>query len=163
MPEDNDASKVRVKKKIIMIILAVVLLLAGVGGTFFFFFGDEMAPKEDIVIQTDEPANLQAIYVSLIQPFLFNVTGDSQDRLVQVSVQLMVRGEDNEKRAKQNLPLLEHTLLNTFSASTVDQLRTARGKMDVRKQALDAVQAAMEKVTGKPVVERVLFTGFVMQ
>lgn len=151
------------KKKLIIIIMAVVLLLAGGGGAFLFLSGGDSAPQEDIIMEEAEPVNLQAIYVSLSQPFVFNVTGDAENRLVQVSVQLMVRGDENEKWAKENLPLIEHSLLTTFAAATVDQLRTPHGQLEVRRQAVAAVQTALEKVTGKPVVERVLFTGFVMQ
>lgn len=159
--EESDAGAGS-KKKLIIIILAVVLLGGG-GGAFLFLSGGDSVAKQDIMKEEVKPANLQAIYVSLSEPFVFNVTGDAENRLVQVSVQLMVRGNRNEKIAKQNLPLVEHSLLTTFSAATVDQLRTAQGQIEVRKQAVDAVQAAMEKVTGKPLVERVLFTGFVMQ
>ncbi|NGN98534.1 flagellar basal body-associated protein FliL [Grimontia sp. S25] len=151
------------KKKLIIIIVAAVLLLGGGAGAFFFLMGGDSAPQEDIVIEEPEPVNLQAIYVTLPQPFVFNVTGDMQQRLVQVKVQLLVRGDQNETLAKQNLPLVEHSLLTTFGAATVEQLRTPQGQVEVRKQAVDTVQAAMEKVTGKTVVERVLFTGFVMQ
>lgn len=151
-------------KLIIMIVLALVLLLAGAGGAFLFLSGAETkAPQEDIVLEEAEPVNLQAIYVILAQPFVFNVTGDSQQRLVQVKVQLLVRGDKNEALAKENLPLVEHSMLTTFGGATIEQLRTPQGQIELRRQALDAVQAAMEKVTGKPVVERVLFTGFVMQ
>ncbi len=152
------------KKKLIIIIVAALQLLGGGGGAAFFLMsGGEEASQEDIVIEEPEPVNLQAIYVTLPQPFVFNVTGDMQQRLVQVKVQLMVRGDSNEVMAKQNLPLVEHSLLTTFGAATVEQLRTPQGQLEVRKQAVDTVQAAMEKVTGKTVVERVLFTGFVMQ
>ncbi|MEZ8143451.1 flagellar basal body-associated protein FliL [Enterovibrio norvegicus FF-33] len=152
------------KKKLIIIIVAVLVLLGGGAGAFLFLMGgDNSAAQEDIVIEEAEPVNLQAIYVTLQQPFVFNVTGDMQQRLVQVNVQLMVRGDRNETMAKQNLPLVEHSLLTTFGAATVEQLRTPQGQVEVRKQAVDTVQAAMEKVTGKTVVERVLFTGFVMQ
>lgn len=150
------------KSKLLIIIVAAVILLGGGAGAFFFLMGDS-GGADDIVIEEAEPVNLQAIYVTLPQPFVFNVTGDTQQRLVQVKVQLMVRGDQNETLAKQNLPLVEHSLLTTFGAATVEQLRTPQGQMEVRKQAADTVQAAMEKVTGKTVVERVLFTGFVMQ
>lgn len=153
------------KGKLLIIIVAVVILLVGGGvGAFLFLSGGQSASKEDIVLEdVSAPVNLQAIYVTLPQPFVFNVTGDSQQRLVQIKTQLMVRGEENEALAKENLPLIEHSLLTTFSAATVEQLRTAQGQDGLRKQSLDAVQAALDKVTGKPVVERVLFTGFVMQ
>ncbi|MDD1783264.1 flagellar basal body-associated protein FliL [Enterovibrio sp. ZSDZ35] len=162
--EDIEAGGGGGKKKLIIIIVAALLLLGGGAGAFLFMSGGDSGGKDDIVIEEEaEPVNLQAIYVTLPQPFVFNVTGDSQQRLVQVNVQLMVRGDSNESLAKQNLPLVEHSLLTTFGAATVEQLRTPQGQVEIRKQAADTVQAAMEKVTGKTVVERVLFTGFVMQ
>lgn len=161
--EDIGAGGGGSKKKLIIIIVAAVLLLGGGAGAFFFLMGGDDATQDDIVLKEADPVSLQAIYVTLPQPFVFNVTGDSQQRLVQVKVQLMVRGDGNETLAKQNLPLVEHSLLTTFGAATVEQLRTPQGQLEVRKQAVNTVQAAMEKVTGKPVVERVLFTGFVMQ
>ncbi|ATF09198.1 flagellar basal body-associated FliL family protein [Candidatus Enterovibrio altilux] len=147
-----------------LIIIVVTLFLLGGGAVFFLFPDDgESVSQNDIFIKELDPASLQAIYVTLPQPFVFNVTGDMQQRLVQVQVQLVVRGERNEVLAKHNLPLVKHSLLTTFWAATVEQLRTPHGRLEVRKQAVDTVKSALEKVTGKTVVEQVLFTGFVMQ
>ena len=51
----------------------------------------------------------------------------------------------------------------SFAAATVEQLRQPQGREQLRQQALTTVQATMNKMTNMPVVERVLFTGFVMQ
>ncbi|MGR5146716.1 flagellar basal body-associated protein FliL [Photobacterium alginatilyticum] len=153
------------KKKLIIIIALVVLLLGGGAGAWFFFMGDD-APEAEVAEAAPQaqPAKLEpAYYVILPQPFIFNVTGDKRDRLVQVKVQLMVRGDSNESTASQHIPLIESTLLQTFGAATVEQLRTPNGRADLRQQALSSVQNAMVKVSGNQVVERVLFTGFVMQ
>lgn len=154
------------KKKLIIIIALVVLLLGGGAGAWFFFMGDDAAPEAEVAEAAPlaQPAKLEpAYYVILPQPFIFNVTGDKRDRLVQVKVQLMVRGDSNESTANQHIPLIESTLLQTFGAATVEQLRTPNGRADLRQQALSSVQNAMVKVSGNQVVERVLFTGFVMQ
>ncbi|UXI00577.1 flagellar basal body-associated protein FliL [Photobacterium sp. TY1-4] len=154
------------KKKLIIIIALVVLLLGGGAGAWFFLMGDEEPEAETAAAlpQVQQPAQVgPAYYVILPQPFIFNVTGDKRDRLVQVKVQLMVRGDDNESQANQHIPLIESTLLQTFGAATVEQLRTPTGRADLRQQALASVQDAMVKVSGQKVVERVLFTGFVMQ
>ncbi|MEJ2764148.1 flagellar basal body-associated protein FliL [Photobacterium sp. MCCC 1A19761] len=154
------------KKKLIIIIALVVLLLGGGAGAWFFLTGDEEPEAEtaEALPQVQQPAQVgPAYYVILPQPFIFNVTGDKRDRLVQVKVQLMVRGDDNESQANQHIPLIESTLLQTFGAATVEQLRTPTGRADLRQQALASVQDAMVKVSGQKVVERVLFTGFVMQ
>ncbi|MCW8328185.1 flagellar basal body-associated protein FliL [Photobacterium sp. SDRW27] len=159
------AEKTGGKKKLIIIIVAVLVLLLGGGAGAWFMLSDDAAEADVAQAETaSKPVKVeQAYYVILPQPFIFNVTGDKRDRLVQVKVQLMVRGDSNESAANQHIPLIESTLLQTFGAATVEQLRTSNGRVDLRQQALSAVQAAMMKVSGKQVVERVLFTGFVMQ
>ena len=75
----------------------------------------------------------------------------------------MVRGTDNEEIAKTHIPRIEGTLLQVFSATNADDLVTEAGKIALRDQALNEVQRAMSEIAGADIVERVLFTGFVMQ
>ena len=159
------AEKTGSKKKLIIIIAVIVLLLLGGSAGAWFMLGDDTPEAgETQQAAATQPAKVEpAYYVILPQPFIFNVTGDKRDRLVQVKVQLMVRGDSNESTASQHIPLIESTLLQTFGAATVEQLRTSHGRVDLRQQALAAIQDAMMKVAGQQVVERVLFTGFVMQ
>ncbi len=88
--------------------------------------GDDAQEAEvaEAAPQTQPTTVGPAYYVILPQPFIFNVTGDKRDRLVQVKVQLMVRGDSNESTASQHIPLIESTLLQSFGAATVEQLRT---------------------------------------
>jgi len=159
------------KKKLIIIIAAAVLIILGGVGAFLFFSGEE-EPAETLVEETvveeitedSSSAELgSALYVAMPRPFIFNVPGASRDRVVQIKVQLLVRGEVNEEVAKKHIPLIESTLLGVLSTTTADELSTSAGKETIRLTALDQVQAAMEAVEGSKVIERVLFTGFVMQ
>ena len=156
------------KKKLIIIAVLAIVLLGG-GGAGAWFFLNDASPSPDTAqsggsaSQSAPAVQESAYYVILPQPFIFNVTGDARDRLVQVKVQLMVRGDNNEEIARQHIPLIESTLLQTFGAATVEQLRTPTGRLELRGQSLTAVQDALLKVSGRQAVERVLFTGFVMQ
>ncbi|MBQ4846357.1 MULTISPECIES: flagellar basal body-associated protein FliL [unclassified Pseudoalteromonas] len=158
------------KKKLIIIIAAVVVILGGVAGFFLMSGSDEPAEtleEETAIVEAPEPSAAaetgSALYVAMPRPFVFNVPGASRDRIVQIKVQLLVRGDGNEEIAKKHIPLIEGTLLSVFSTTTADELSTSAGKETLRLTALDKVQAAMEGVEGSKVVERVLFTGFVMQ
>ncbi len=102
-------------------------------------------------------------YVNLAQPFVFNVTGDSRDRLVKIKTQLMVRGAENEQLARYHSPLIESALLSTFASATVEQLRSPRGRIELRDRASDDIKAALNAAVGMPVIEKVLFTDFVIQ
>ncbi len=162
------------KSKMIIIIIVVVVLLAAAGCGAFFFMGgsDEPMPEDSMEQMTDNAGETAAasggttgtaLYVAMPRPFVFNAPGLTRDRLVEIKVQLMVRGADNEEKVKIHIPLVEGTLLSVFSTANADDLVTEAGKVTIRGGALKAVQKKMEEITGNQRVEQVLFTGFVMQ
>jgi flagellar FliL protein len=168
----EDAGK---KRKLIFIVGGAVLVIALAVGAYFFFAGsdDTVTPEEAETAAAEESSAEEAdpeaastgtaLYVAMPRPFIFNVPGRGRDRLVQIKVQLMVRGTDNEAAAKTHIPSIEGALLKVFSTSNADELVTREGKEELRERSVDAVQAKLQEVTGKVVVEKVLFTGFVMQ
>lgn len=152
------------KKKMMIIIIAVVVLIAVGGGAAFFLLGSDDSESADTQLSASqmglpEPAS----YVNIPQPFLFSAPGKQRDRLVQIKVQVMVRGTANEDLARHHSPLLESTILNTLGSTTVEQLRTPTGRTQLRDQATENIRATMNELVGKPVVEKVLFTDFVIQ
>ncbi len=160
-------------KMMMIIIIAVVVVLGGAAAYFFLFSGGDEPAAEQLMEEgaeapMEEVADTNAavgtaLYVAMPRPFIFNVPGNGRDRLVQIKVQLMVRGTDNEEVAKTHIPMIEGTLLQVFSASNADDLVTEAGKIALRDQALSEVQRVLKDIAGSNVVERVLFTGFVMQ
>ncbi len=159
IPEEAPKSK----KTLLIIIIAAVLLLGGGGAAFFFMGSDDSSESEKQSSTENTPQVAPVSYVNIAQPFVFNVTGDTRNRVVQIKVQLMVRGTENDNLARYHSPLVESTLLATFASATVEQLRTANGRIELRDKATDDIKAALTKVVGQPVIERVLFTDFVMQ
>lgn len=160
------------KSKLIIIIVAVVVLIAGGGAAYYFLMGDDApmpAVEGEMTVQGEEGVASAlvktgtALYVAMPRPFVFNVPGSTRDRLVEIKVQLMMRGSDNEEQAKMHIPLIEGTLLKTFSTANADDLVTEAGKIAIRDSALKEVQKIMVNVSGNQTVEEVLFTGFVMQ
>jgi flagellar protein FliL len=155
------------KKKLLIIIIAAVVLIVVAGGAAYFLLGSSepsaAADSKQEQKQEVEKAGVPVRYVSIPQPFVFNVTGDNRDRLVQIKVQLMVRGSDNEELARYHSPLVESSLLSTFASATVEQLRSPTGRIELRDKATEDIRTALNRAVGKPVIERVLFTDFVMQ
>ncbi len=161
------------KKKMMMIIIVAVLLIGG-GAAAYFLMGssDEIPVEENPQVSAEGAPQGQAsnaskvgtaLYVAMPRPFVFNVPGAGRDRLVQIKVQLMVRGSDNEEKAKMHIPMIEGTLLQVFSSANADDLVTEAGKAALRDQSVREVQKALKEIVGNEVVEQVLFTGFVMQ
>lgn len=159
--------------KMMLIIIIVAVVVIGAGAAFFLLSGDDEAPEVEGEQTTEEtvaeagpsqPAEIgSAKYVTMPRPFTFNVPGTTRDRLVQIRVQLMVRGDNNQELAQKHIPLIEGTLLKAFSTATADDLATTAGKDALKLKAAKDVQKAVIEITGSKIVEEVLFTGFVMQ
>ncbi|MDO6444363.1 flagellar basal body-associated protein FliL [Colwellia sp. 1_MG-2023] len=168
------------KKKKIIIIGAVVAILAIGGGAFMFLGGEPEVSQAELdaalnsggaeasadgssAAPTTGASAGTALYVPMPRPFRFNVPGAARDRFVEIRVQLLVRGADNEEAAKKHVPLIESTLLAVFSQSNADDLATSAGKTSLKQKSLAEVHKIMTDVAGSNIVEKVLFTGFVMQ
>ena len=172
--EMDDSGK---KKKLIIIIAIVVVLIIGGAAAFFLLGGEEEVSQAELdaaldssgaASQSTETAvpNAElgsALYVPMPRPFRFNVPGAARDRFVEIRVQLLVRGSDNEEAAKKHVPLIESTLLAVFSQANADDLGTSAGKTSLKQKSLTEVHKIMTEVEGSKIVEKVLFTGFVMQ
>ncbi|MFA0115747.1 flagellar basal body-associated protein FliL [Vibrio sp. 10N.261.46.E11] len=162
MAEEQETPKG--KSKLLIIVIAVVVLLLGAGGAAFFLMGsddkaEDAGSSAEVQLMGADPV----VYVNVPQAFLFNVTGDKKDRLVQIKVQLMVRGMKNEVLARYHSPLVESALLATFASATVDQLRSPAGRVELRNKATEDIKASLTQAVGQPVIEKVLFTDFVIQ
>jgi flagellar FliL protein len=162
------------KKSKLIIIAAIVIVILIVSSVSYYFLVDD---DDTAITETDSESTLQveqdiasdlvkagmALYVAMPRPFVFNVPGSSRDRLVEIKVQLMIRGTDNEEQVRMHIPLIEGTLLKTFSTANADDLATEAGKTAIRDNALKEVRITMLDISGSQTVEQVLFTGFVMQ
>lgn len=161
------------KGKLIIIIVVAVVLLVGGGLAAYFLLGDSDDAPTEMVDAAGQNAgeNLDstsvqtgsALYVAMPRPFVFNVPSPNRDRLVEIKIQLMLRGADNEELVKMHIPSIEGALLRVFSTANADDLVTEAGKIAIRDSSLKEVQKKMQEITGKQIVEEVLFTGFVMQ
>ncbi|MFP2770597.1 flagellar basal body-associated FliL family protein [Oceanisphaera sp. KMM 10153] len=143
------------KRKLVWII--VLLLVCAGGGAAWW-----LIPSSDSVEAAPVVDN-RALYVGLSRPFVFSVSAGRRERLVQVELQLMVRGEAGETKAKRHLPLLESILLTVLSRQSADNYLSAEGKQGVRQEALNELNTVLTEELGAPLIEKVLFTGIVMQ
>lgn len=182
MADDNldlslDQGKAK-KKKLIIIIAAVVVVLAVAGGAFVMLSGGDAPPAAEVAGEGEADGGAEgtegasegaaaaaqsAIYVAMPRPFIFNVSGSRRDRVVQIKVQLLVRGSENELLARKHIPLIESALLTTFAQISADELATIDGKEQLRMTSLSAVREAIKALENRDVVAEILFTGFVMQ
>ena len=159
------------KKLIMMIVVGVVLVGLSVGGTLFalqMMGGDEAADGSDPAAAAEDAAaveevKLPAIYFPLKPTIIVNFNARGRQRFLQAEVSLMVRDEEVVAAIEEHSTMLQHGLLMLFSGQDYSELQTAEGKELLRQMALAEVQGMLEQEIGKPGVEQVLFTNFVMQ
>jgi flagellar protein FliL len=173
--ELGEAAKGGGKKKLIIIIAAAVLVLA-IGGGAAFFLLKKPAPTEGEAgaagTEAGEHAEEEEVpeegapslrYVALAQPILANLSGAEKAHTIKLQVVYAVKTASAEEKVKKHLPLLGSELLLQLSSAPAEQLMTAEGQQAFRDQALVNARAALEREEKKPLVERILFTQFVMQ
>ena len=149
------------KKKnplILFIAIAVVLVAASVGGTIMILGGGGEAEEEVV-----EEVTPDALYYSLVPKFNTNYEVDGRQRLFQVGVTLVTREQDVIDALAQHAPTIKSKLVILLSGQDFHKLQTPEGRAALRESCLEAVRGIMEKEIGKPGVEKVLFTDYVMQ
>jgi flagellar FliL protein len=150
-------------KKLLLIIVAVVVLAAGGGGAWFMLGNkheDEGAEKGAKAGNVPAPAQ----YFALEPSFVVNlVSPDGSTRYLQTEVQLMSRDPVAIEDIKLHAPAIRARLLMLFSQESADGLLTRQGKEKLQAASLAEVKKLLVAETGKPGVDALMFTSFVVQ
>ncbi len=162
--KDEAAAEEETKKSKMPLIIGLVVLLLGGGGAGAWFMGVfDSADATEEGAAAAEPVKAVALYASLRPDFVLNYKVNGRGHFLKVAISLLTREQDVVDAVEQHMPLLRNELVMLFGAAEFDSLKVAEGKEALRSSALAAIQAIMEKEIGKPGVEQVLFTDFVMQ
>lgn len=148
------------KSPIILFIIGGILLVGlSIGGTLFFVMGGEEAEEETV----EEEVNPEALYYALNPKFQTNYDVNGRQRLFQVAISLLTREQDVVDALTTHAPVIKSRLVIMLSGQDFVSLQSPDGREKLREDCLKAVQEILETEIGKPGVEKVLFTDFVMQ
>jgi len=151
------------KLKLILLLVVGLLLAVGlsVGATWFFMHKSEPAPAADPAQANAKPA---AIYEALTPAFVVNFNQNGRQRYMQVSITLQARNQTDLDALKVHMPVIRNNLVMMFSGQGFDTLAGSPvGQEMLRQKATVVVQEVAQKEVGKPVVDQLLFTNFVLQ
>lgn len=152
----------RTKLILVMLVLLLVAVAGSVGATWFLLSKDT-PDSEPVAAAPATPVRMPAIYEPLVPAFVVNFNHQGRQRYLQVSMTLMSRDQVALDALKIHMPLLRNNLVMMLSAQDFASLSTPAGIEVLRQQVTASVQALGQKEVGKPVVEQVLFTNFVLQ
>ncbi len=102
-------------------------------------------------------------YYSIKPPFVVNVVDSDKVRHMQITAQLHATDSMQTQDLETHKPAIQHALIMLFSGKDVNSIKTVAGKEQLRKDALKAVQSMLKKNVGKPLIDEVYFTEFIIQ
>ena len=104
-----------------------------------------------------------AIYYPINPPIIVNFDARGRQRFLQAELALMTRDTDVVSAIELHMPMIRNSLILLIGGHLYEELQTAEGKELLRQQCLQELQRLMQQEIGKPGIEQVLFTNFVMQ
>ncbi|WP_199096906.1 flagellar basal body-associated FliL family protein [Dyella sp. ASV21] len=146
-----------------MVLIMGVALLAMAGVCAYVLLGTRHAPAGNAPEEPKVVMSAQEQFLPLDPPFVVNFKDDQSMRYLQVGVSLMSHDTAALAAAKDAEPVIRNALVMLFSSQDYTILSDAAGKQKLQAQALDAVRKIIEKRVGRPGVEALYFTSFVMQ
>ncbi len=162
-PEEGGKSK---KKLIILIVVGAVLVAAiGAGAAFFLLGGNQ--PQE--AAEPAEPVKKEAIYTKVRTlegkpSFVATLqSSDGKRNYMQALVEAKSRDQEVADALTLHMPLIVARLNNLFASQSFEALQTIEGKQKLRSDSTELVQGILQEKIGKPGIEMILFTNFVMQ
>lgn len=147
--------------KLLLIVVVLVVLLAGAGVGAWFAFGRAPAPAHGKTAQA-KPIG-PPLYLALDPPFIVNFRDDDALRFLQVGVEVMAHDQAALDTLKAEEPVARNALVLLFSSQDYKTLSSRDGKEKLRAEALTELQKIVRERSGKPGLEAVYFTSFVMQ
>jgi len=160
-PEENAEAAGNNKRKIVIIALVALLALGGGGAAFMLNGGDSEAATADAV---DGATRGDPVYIALDPAFVVNFQDKSQHtKFLKAELNVVTYEDGVPEAVAKHMPAIRNDLVMLFSRQIYEDLLAQEGKEALRAEALAEVQAVIEKQTGKPGVEDLFFTSFVMQ
>jgi len=103
-----------------------------------------------------------AVYYAIDPPLVVNFEEGSAVRFLQITMEVMAHDEKAIESVQKNIPLIRNNLLLLMSNRNYQSLMSREGKEKLRQEALSEIEAVQKK-TGGPDVDDLLFTSFVVQ
>jgi flagellar FliL protein len=103
-----------------------------------------------------------SMYYAIDPPLVVNFEDGSVVRFLQISMEISAHDQKALDGAQKNIPLIRNNLLLLMSNRNYQSMMSREGKEKLRQEALTEVNAVQKK-SGSPAIDDLLFTSFVVQ
>lgn len=143
-----------------LIISVVLVLLLGLGGGYYW--KTKVAAQDSAETPAVEVSKAE-LYLPLDPPFVVNFRDAESLRYLQVAVTLMSHDAEAIEVAKSADPVIRDSLVSLFSNQDFEIIGDAAGRQKLQEQALEEVRKIVQARLGRPGIDALYFTSFVMQ
>ena len=106
----------------------------------------------------EEKPPVEIGYYALQPSIVSNLSGGP--KYIRCEIQLMTEQAAEIPKIELHSPALRHAILMLIAEQDGKQLQTREGKEGLRKEALQAMQAQLEDLTGQAIVNDLYFTAY---
>ena len=152
--QEEEPKKKKKNKNLILIIIIAVAVIAGGGGAFFFFTKSKGAKTEKT-----EGTKLDEGIMFALDPFVVNLSDQTGNRFLKISVQLELAGPIIMEKAKGKTPQIRDAIITLLTNKTSEALIAPEGKLQLK----DEINIRGNQILGENSVKNVYLTDFVMQ
>jgi len=103
------------------------------------------------------------VYVSLDSPLVVNVFSQDSVHFMQVQTDFQLKDASLSAVLELHMAAVKYSLMLLFSEKRFFEMKTIKGKLQLRKDALKAVQQVMLEKTGNTTVKNIFFTSLILQ
>lgn len=102
-------------------------------------------------------------FISLSPPIIVNIRDGNSIRHMQVIIEIKLTDPSLKAKIDLHKGPIRHELILTLSSQESGNISSAKGKEQLRKDALAAVQKVLQDLEGEPIIESLYFTNFIIQ
>jgi flagellar protein FliL len=158
--DDNQAAGGS-KKKLLVIGVAALLLFVGGGVGAMFMFGDDA--NTDVATQGAPAKPVEAVYVDLKPEFVINFRDrNNRPKFLKADIAVATHDSAIESAVTRHMPAIRNKVVLLLSRQIYEDLVPNEGKAALQQQALAGVQSVFVAQIGKPGVEDLYFSNFIM-
>jgi flagellar FliL protein len=102
-------------------------------------------------------------YIKLSPAFVLNIKRGTGPRFLQVKAEALVGSREDGEAVKNHMAAIRHTMIMTLSNQDGKTIRSTETREQLRTQAEEAVKQVLTEMNGKPTIEGLFFTNYVVQ
>ena len=102
-------------------------------------------------------------YVALSAPVVVNLANPQRATYLQIAADLQVDSATDKEVVNNHMPVIRDTLILVFGGREPSEVREAANREALREEALTALREALEARSGRPAVNAIYFSSFLVQ